>query len=188
MTYDQGDLEIMSPSAWHEQLAIRIGNLIMVWTSELGIEVKSCRTMTFKRNDLKSGLEPDNCYYVRNEPLVWDKTELDLASDPPPDLAIEIELTRSALGKMPLYAAFGVPELWRYDGSTLEVFELDQQGQFVRRDTSRVLPHFPIAEAERLLGQVGKDHETAMVRSFQDWVRRHVEAGKGDQSGGTNAR
>src|SRR5204863_3892315 len=65
---------------------------------------------------LSRRLEPDECYYVANEPLVRDKLHLDLAVDPPPDLAIEVEISRDSLNRHRIYAALGVPELWRYDG------------------------------------------------------------------------
>lgn len=181
MTYHRGDLEIMSPSKSHELFAALLGRFIDAWTEELDIDIQSCRTVTFSREDLECGLEPDNCYYVQNEPLVRNKTELDLAADPPPDLAVEVELTRKAVCKMPLYAAFGVPEVWRYDGLNLQVFQRDPQGEYVERDTSRVLPEFPLDEVERLLGLVAKDRETALVRSFRNWVRQHIEAARRDQ-------
>lgn len=171
MTYDRGDLEVMSPSPQHEQFGYVIGRLIDVWTVELNIDIKSCRTMTVKREDLERGFEPDNCYYVKNEPLVWDKEELDLATDPPPDLAVEVDLTRSSLDKMQLCAAFGVPEVWRYDGRTLRVYELGSDGQYQPRDSSLCFPQLPMAEVQRVLGQLGTVHETTLVRSFRDWVR-----------------
>jgi Uma2 family endonuclease len=122
MTYDRGALEIMSPSHSHERLAYLIGRLIDTWTDELAIDVQSCRTMTFRREDLQRGLEPDNCYYVASEPLVRGKTGIDLALDPPPDLAIEVDLGGGAIDKLALYAAFKVPEVWRFDGQSLEFY------------------------------------------------------------------
>jgi len=174
MTYDRGDLEMMSPSAWHERLGYVIGRLIDVWTVELNIDVQSCRTMTFKREDLDRGLEPDNCYYVKHEPLVWDKVDLDLSVDPPPDLAIEIELGGGEVSKMDLYAAFGVPEVWRFDGETLQVCALGADGRYAPRDSSLSFARLPLDEIQRLLRQVGSVRETALVRSFRDWVRANI--------------
>jgi Uma2 family endonuclease len=171
MTYDRGDLEIMSPSGLHERYSYILGRLIDVWTEELSIDVGSCRTMTFKREDLDRGLEPDNCYYVEHEAQMRQKTELDLTIDPPPDLAVEVEVSTPAIRKMPLYAAFGVPEVWRFDGQTLQVFRLGPAGQYEPRAGSGCLPQFPIAEAAEVLGQVNTASETALVRSFRDRVR-----------------
>ncbi len=75
MTYDGGELEITSPSLPHEHIASVLGTLVNVWTVELDIAISSCRMMTIRRAELKRGFEPDNCYYVQNEPRVWDKTE-----------------------------------------------------------------------------------------------------------------
>jgi len=174
MTYDRGDLEIMSPSKSHERYAYFIGRLIDVWTEELNIDVQSCRIMTFKREDLDRGLEPDNCYYVEHEPQMRQKTELDLAIDPPPDLAIEVEVSAPVIRKMPLYAAFGVPEVWRFDGETLQVHRLNPAGQYEPRDGSVCLPRFPIAQVLDVLRQVNTASETALVRSLRDWVRKHL--------------
>jgi Uma2 family endonuclease len=171
MTYDQGELEMMSPSRTHEQYASFIARLIEVWTEERNIDIVSCRTMTFKREDLQHGLEPDNCYYVANELLMRSKAELDLTIDPPPDLAIEIDLYSGKFGKLALYAAFGVPEVWRFDGRKLTLYLLDAEGRYQPSSGSASLPGLPPVESERVLGQMGTASETALVRSFRDWVR-----------------
>ena len=108
MTYDRGVLEMMTPSKRHEQFGYMIGRLIDVWTEEMGIDVQSCRTVTFKREDICRGLEPDNCYYIAHELSVRNKSELDLSTDPPPDLAVEI-LSPSARGnKLTMALPFAV--------------------------------------------------------------------------------
>jgi Uma2 family endonuclease len=174
MTYDRGELEMMSPSRRHESFATLIGSLIEVWRTELDIPVTSLRTMTIRRKDLNRGFEPDNCYYVQNEPRIWDKGELDFTVDPPPDLAIEVEVSRRSSRKMRLYASFRVPELWRCDGQDIQVYELSADGQYVPRATSICFPQFPIAEAQEIIRQLGTVRETTLVRSFRDWVRENV--------------
>jgi Uma2 family endonuclease len=174
MTYDRGELEILSPSKSRERCAYLIGRLIDVWTEELSIDIQSCRTMTCRREDLDRGLEPDNCYYVRHERRMRRKTELDLAIDPPPDLAIEVEISRPAIDKMPIYVTFGVPELWRCDGETLQVFELVASGKYESRDGSVCFPRFPIAQAVEILRKVHTASETALVRSFRQRVRENA--------------
>jgi Uma2 family endonuclease len=130
MTYDRGRLEIMSPSPRHEGFAHILGRLTDAWTEELNIPILGLRTMTCKREDIERGFEPDNCYYVRNEPRMWDKTDVDFLVDPPPDLALEIEITRGLVGKMAIYESFGVPELWQFDGRKLQVVELAEDGHY----------------------------------------------------------
>src|SRR6266542_40369 len=91
-TYDRGTLEIMTVSRTHEWWASRLGFLIRLLGGELGIDVQSSRTTTFRRRALERGLEPDECFHIRNFDKVVGPRNLDLARDPPPDLAIEVEI------------------------------------------------------------------------------------------------
>jgi Uma2 family endonuclease len=171
MTYDQGDLEVMSPSSSHERIAALIGRLIEAWAEERGIRLVSCRTMTFRRDDLRQGLEPDNCYYIQNVAVASRPADIDLGRDPPPDLAVEVESTRSALGKLPLYAAFGVPEVWRYAKGDLAILRLGEDGGYRATETSLALPGFRAVEAVRLLSRL-EDDDTTLVRAFREAIRR----------------
>ena len=155
MTYDRGTLEIMSPSPKHEGAASIIARLIAVWTEELNIPIRSLGEMTCSREDIDRGFEPDKCYYVQNEPRMWDKMDINLSADPPPDLAVEVEISRSSVNKMEIYAAFGVPELWRLDRRRLRVYEL-VEGDYHPRASSLCFPQLPIAQLQRVLGRVGK--------------------------------
>lgn len=121
MTYDRGLLEIASPSLRRERVAYLLGRLIDVWTEERGLEVQGCRTTTLERKDLERSLEPDNCYYLEHEFQVRGRDELDLAIDPPPDLAVEVDASTSSLDRLPVYEAIGVPEVWRWRQERIEV-------------------------------------------------------------------
>jgi Uma2 family endonuclease len=176
MTYDRGALEIMSPSARHEGYARYIDLVIVVWTEELGIPCRGLRQMTCKREDLAKGLEPDDCYYVQNEAKVRSKVEIDFAVDPPPDLAVEVEVSRSSVKKAPIYAALGVGELWRYDGKSLRIFEL-VGGQYQSREGSVCFPNFPVAKAEEVIRHIGDVDDTTFIRSFRRWVRNTFATG-----------
>ncbi len=177
MTYDRGVLEMMSPSRLHERFGYVIGRLIDVWTLELGIPIQSCGSMTCRREDLARGFEPDRCYYVENEPLVWNRETLDLSVDPPPDLAVEIDLTRSAVAKTPLYAAFAVPEIWCFDGQDLRVYLLGPDGNYSPSDRSRCFPQLPPSRVEDCARQAAGSHETELIRSFQEWIRAEILPG-----------
>ena len=176
MTYDRGELELMSPSMRHHQLAGLLNWLIHTWTEELDVDIVSCGMMTCRRKDLKRGFEPDNCYYVEHEAQMRSKEELDLSTDPPPDLAIEVEVSRGGRGKLKLYEAFGVPEAWRYDGKTIQVYQLGSEGRYASQPTSRAFPGFPFDEVQRVLSQIGTASETALVKSFRRWVRANALA------------
>ena len=176
MTYDRGELEIMSPSAEHEGIASLIGDLIKVWALELKIPFRSCRTMTIRRSVLTRGFEPDNCYYIQHEPQMWDKKKIRFKTDPPPDLAIEVEVTHKLLNKMALYAAFRVPELWSWRGGELKVYEFTQEGGYVARESSICFPMFPIAKTQEIVQRLCTAHEADLIFSFRDWVRDNVQS------------
>src|SRR5438876_5554095 len=89
-----------------------------------GIELESCGSTTWKRSRLRKGSEPDTCFYVANAPKIIGKRKIDLESDPPPDIVVEIDTTNESLSKFPIYAALGVPEIWRYDGKRAYIYKL----------------------------------------------------------------
>ena len=109
--YDCGTLEIMTPLFEHENPKIQFDRLIFALAEELEIEIKSAGYTTLKRKIVKRGIEPDNCYYIQNELIVRGRQELDLETDLPPDLAIEIDITSSSVNKFGIYSALGVSEL-----------------------------------------------------------------------------
>ncbi len=169
--YDDGELEIMSPSRIHESLKTIIGRLVETFTLELGIDIASVGSTTLKRQLKKKGLEPDESYYVKNEPFVRQRRNLNLKVDPPPDLAIEIDLTTSSVDKLGIYAALGVPEVWTHDEKGIAVYQLRKGGKYVLTRTSIVLPTLRVPELNRFLENVGTMSETQIVKSFRDWVR-----------------
>ncbi len=124
LAYDRGVLEIMSPLRRHESAKRLIGRLIETWVAELGINVASMGSLTLKREDLSRAVEPDECYYIQNEPRIRSREDIDLAQDPPPDLVLEIDITSPSLLRLPIYEALGVPEVWRYDGRELHLYSL----------------------------------------------------------------
>jgi Uma2 family endonuclease len=126
LTYDQGILEIMTPLLPHEYWNRLIERLIFVLGEELNLEIFPAGSTTLKRKDLLRGAEPDSSYYIQNEARVRNKSEIDLNSDPPPDLVVEIDLTSSSLDKLQIYASLGVSELWRYEEGVLRIYQLQQ--------------------------------------------------------------
>jgi Uma2 family endonuclease len=131
--------------------------------------------MTISRAALKRGFEPDHCYYVQHEPQMWDKTKINFKVDPPPDLAIEVEVTRKLGKKAEIYAAFRVPELWCWSENSLKVLELSPEGKYAARATSVCFPTFPIAKVAEVVRQLGTVHETDLILSFRDWVRQNAQ-------------
>lgn len=172
IAYDQGVMEIMSPGKLHENAGALIRRMIDVFTLEHDIAVTSTASTTFKRDDLKRGFEADSSYYIANADAVREKDAIDLTIDPPPDLAIEVDITRSSLDKFVIYGSLGVPEVWRYDGQAIIVYHRSTDGTFSSADESIVLPGFPFDEACRVLEARHEKDETALIRGFRDYVRR----------------
>ena len=147
LSYYRGDLEFMTPLFEHEQGNRLIEKLISTIAEVTDRDYILCGSMTIKRPDLESGKEPDSCYYFANESAVRGKTKLDFTQDPPPDLAIEIDITSSSLNQLDLYAMLGVGEVWRYDGTGLIFYQL-QSAKYVVVDRS---PTFAMLAPARVL-------------------------------------
>ncbi len=140
--------------------------MIEAMTEELNIPLRSGGATTLKIQFKQRGLEPDECYYVLNEPRVRGKKDIDLATEPPPDLAIEVDISHSSLDKMGIYADLGVPELWLYDGTSLRVFQLQSQGNYARQQQSPAFPFLDLNEIPRFLDRCEETDETSWIRSF----------------------
>jgi len=167
MTFDRGRLELMSPSKLHERVGYLMGRCIDVWTEEKQIEVQSCRSTTFRRQDLLRGLEADNCYYIEHEPDVRDRDQVDLTIDPPPDLAVEVDVTARSIERMPIYAALGIPEIWSWREDKLLVLRLNPAGQYVEAPASLALPGFPCERLTELIKRRTSSGETTLMREFR---------------------
>ena len=170
-TYDRGYLEMMSPSREHERLKQLIGRMIEVATEELAIPISSAGSTTLKAEWKERGLEADESYYIANEPRVRGRDEIDLRVDPPPDLAVEVQITAGSIDKLAVYAALGVPEVWWYDVNKLRIYRLQPNGEYVEQVRSPTFPFLPIEEMERFLARRGETDETTWIRSFREWVK-----------------
>ena len=170
LTYDQGQLEIKVPLRPHESAKKLIGRFIEVLTEELNIEICSLGSLTCSREDLARGLEPDQCYYIQHEFAIRELDDIDLTRDPPPDLAIEIDITYSSLNRLSIYEALGVPEVWRYDGKRLTIYHLENQ-KYQVSESSPTFPQIPIKDLVRFLELRKTMGETSLIRLFREWVR-----------------
>jgi Uma2 family endonuclease len=175
LTYDQGTLEIRMPLDPHESYKKLLGRLVEALTEELGIEIRSLGSRTCDREDLARGLEPDQCYYIQNEPLVWDKEQIALPIDPPPDLAIEIDISSSSVNRFNIYIDLGVPEVWRYDGEKLTMYRLENR-QYKSYSHSIVFPQLAATDIERFVKLKKTTKENALIRLFREWVNDTIKS------------
>lgn len=174
LAYDSGRVEIMTPLMQHENSNRFIEGLVIVLCEELGVEVKRTGSLTLTRDDLERGGEPDSSYYIQNESLVRDKGNIDLASDPPPDLVLEVEYSKSKVDKLQLYSLIGIPEFWRYDGSILRIYRLES-GRYVESSYSPTFTPISVTEIPRFLKESRNVGEITCTRNFRIWVRQQLE-------------
>jgi Uma2 family endonuclease len=178
LTYDRGTLELMTLSLEHESLARFFNLLILALTLELGLPLRGGGSATFRRRRRRRGLEPDECYWIASEPLVRGKQKIDLRFDPPPDLAIEIDVSYSTLNRMSIYAALRVPEVWRYASQTLTFHVLEANGTYAQVSVSKAIPQAASADLAALLPLQGTMDENALFRHFQVWAKQHLGGGQ----------
>jgi Uma2 family endonuclease len=184
LTYDRGSLELMSPTSPHEIYKKWFGRLLDVLARLLTIRIKACGSTTFAREDLGRGLEPDECFYLHSGARVHDWSAVDLAHDPPPDLAIEIDITSSSLNRLAIYAALGVPELWRFDGETLFIYHLGANGEYEQVQRSGYFPFLPFPELVPFLHQaLQTDDDIGLEDALRDWVQHCICTGQSDADG-----
>jgi Uma2 family endonuclease len=169
LTYDNGLLEIRMPSDLHENYKKILGRIVEALTETLGMEILSLGSMTCDREDLARGLEPDQCYYIQNETQVWGKNKINLQVDPPPDLAIEIDITSSSLNRFAIYAKLGVPEVWRYDGQVITIHHLVSD-RYVLSDRSIAFPLLRTGDLQNFLELKSTLKENALIRHVREWA------------------
>jgi Uma2 family endonuclease len=175
LTYDRGVLEIMVISLEHERFKGLFGLVVFTVARFFRLKIGVFGSFTHQRQDLLRGLEPDQCFYIASLAAVKGKKKIDLRRDPAPDLAIEVDITRSSLDRMAIYAVLGVPEVWRFDGKTLHV-NLLQQGSYVVAATSSAFPHVPVHDLVRFLRLGQREDDVTMVEALEEWLAKVEES------------
>jgi Uma2 family endonuclease len=178
LTYDQGDLEIMTLSFGHENAGEWLGRLIFFLALELQMALCSGGSTTLKAALRLKGLEPDKSFWIKHEHAMRGKKEWDPLIDPPPDLVVEVDITSSSLDRLGIYAALKVPEIWHYDGQAFKVLILGPRGKYRERSKSLAFPSLPLRAFAEFLAKLGSIDEIQLIQSFTAWVRAEV-VGKG---------
>lgn len=169
VTYYQGVLEIRMPLPEYETKKELISDFVKILLDELELDSQTFGSTTFKRPEMTAGIEPDNCFYIQNAALMIGKQRVNLSVDPPPDLAIEVDVTSKT--QLDAYLALGVPELWIYTEGKLEIFIL-QQGEYLSTETSAIFENLPvIGGILQFLQQSKTIGDSAARRGFRQWVR-----------------
>ena len=166
ITFNEGRLEIMSPSWKHERYSELLGQFVRIVAREFKLAYIGGGSTTFRSTAGSCGLEPDRCFYIQNVKAVQGKSEIDLTVDPPPDLAVEIEISRRMSDRVEVYRKLRVPEIWCYDGTKLTLLQLHATG-YSAADSSLAFPRLEIEQIPHLLGISGEMDEL----SWEDAVR-----------------
>jgi Uma2 family endonuclease len=174
VTYDRGTMEIRMPSQRHEQAAQLLGLFVPRLAEELEIPYEPLGMTTWRRPDIEKGLESDQCYYIQNQAVVREREAIDLDVDPPPDLAIEVDITSSSLDRMAIYAGLRVPEVWRYDGRTMTMAGLDPDGRYRPLESSLSFPGLRPADVERFIDLGRSTDKLRWARELRVWVRNDL--------------
>ena len=174
LAYYKEILEIRMPLPKHEKAKSLIGYLVNVLLEELNVDCEVLGSTTFKRQDMQTGVEPDDCFYIENQAAVRGKDRLDLTVYPPPDLAIEID--NSSQTSLNCYEALGVPELWRYDGEVLKIYLL-KEGKYTESSISQNFPDFPIINLiPQYVDRSKTEGRSPTIRAFRVWVNQQLAA------------
>lgn len=172
LAYTQGVLEITMPSDRHETYKKLLERMIETLTEELHLPVKSFGATTLNRADLEHGAEPDSCYYIQHVHQIAGR-QVDLATDPPPDLVLEIDISSPSSRRMDIYGHLGVPEIWRYTGGQVRIYRL-QDGEYVPCDLSPAFPLVSTTVVNQFLQQADTQDDTTFIRAWRQWVRQQL--------------
>ena len=168
IAYYQGNLEIRRQLPEHERSKIVIADLIKILLNEMDIAYEPYGSTTFKNRNMAQGIEPDDCFYIKNAIRMIGKTKIDLAIDPPPDLAIEVDVTSKT--QLSVYQGLRVPELWRWENNKLRI-DLWQNGEYVQSLSSLVFPNVPILEIiPQYLEMASAKGTSSAMKAFRKWV------------------
>lgn len=173
LSYSNGMLEIMAPLFIHENTTGLIGDFVKVLLDELELDYELSRSTTFKDRQMNQGVEPDDSFYIKNCLKIRGKERIDLTIDPPPDLAIEIDITSRT--QLDNYQILGVPELWRYNGKRLQI-NLLQNDKYVESQKSSIFPDFDLVnKIPQLLEQSKQIGSAKILKEFRAWVKEVIK-------------
>jgi Uma2 family endonuclease len=172
LSYSNGILEIMVPLPEHEKAKEIISDMVKILLEERQIPFEALGSTTLKNERMTQAVEPDACFYIQNQAAVIGKNRLDMTVDPPPDLAIEIDLTSRTL--LDNYQILAVPELWRYRQRGLQI-NIWSSGRYMESEFSSTFPDIPIIElVNRYVQQSQISGRSQAIKAFRNWVRENL--------------
>ncbi|HWQ31613.1 MAG TPA: Uma2 family endonuclease [Blastocatellia bacterium] len=169
ISFDEGTLQIMTLSSRHEKYTELIKMLITALSLTLRIRILFFGSVTMQKGR-KKGNEPDACFYVQSADLIGNRTDIDFATDPPPDVVVEVDVHHGSRQNFPIYAALSVPEIWHYDERSLRIYHLED-GQYVEAKASLALPLLSGGKLTEYLNRSQKEDQYSILLDFEKWLK-----------------
>ena len=177
ISYDNGSLQVMTISSEHEKYAFFINSLIAGIRLRLRMNILAFGSATMRKRKRKKGNEPDACFYEQTASVIGNRIQLDFETDPPPDIAVEIDVHHESRSKFPIYAALGVPEIWRYDGKAMTIYLLAKAAAdidaslYFEQETSAALPILSAQILTETIERMRRDGELNALLAFDEWLQ-----------------
>ena len=174
ISYDNGSLCVMTISSEHEKYALFINSLIAGVRLRLRRDILAFGSATMRKRKSTKGNEPDACFYVQTASVIGNRIQLDFETDPPPDIAVEIDMHHDSRSKFPIYAALGVPEIWRYDGQVMTIYHLEEdltESLYVEQEASTALPMLTGQILTEMIERMRRDGELSALLAFDEWLQ-----------------
>jgi len=170
LAYDQGMLEIMTPSFEHERLNRLLADIAQALAFGKDLAIEPAGSTDFSREDIERGFQPDSCFYLGDKvETIKGKKRLDMSIDPPPDLVIEIDVTSRSLDKLPLYASIGVVEIWHFDLERFTIYRLEEP-DYQEVSTSQVLSGVSATDLLTFIHQADEMPRKALFFHIMGWA------------------
>ena len=169
ISYDDGTLQVMTLSPKHEKYTRFLEKLVAIITLRLHIDVLSFDSATMRKRKKRKGNEPDACFYVQTASLIGNRIQIDFETDPPPDIAVEIDIHHESISKLPIYIGLGVREIWRYDDKQLTIYHLEDD-RYVEQESSLALPMLTSQILTEFLTRLVREGELQAMLAFEEWL------------------
>ena len=170
ISFNDGTLKVMTLSSEHEKYAIFINRLVSTISFRLGVNILFFGSATMRKRKKTKGNEPDACFYVQTAAAIGNRIVLDFEVDPPPDVVVEVDIHHDSRDNYPIYAALGVPEIWRYDGQQMAIYLL-QEADYVVAETSQALPMLNSQVLSEYVNRMPRDGEFKAITAFDEWLQ-----------------
>lgn len=171
ISYTGGNLKVMTLSSLHENYSALVQTLITHLSFRKRIKVLCYKSATMKVTKELKGVEPDGCFYIQSADKLPNKLRIDFSQDPMPDIILEIDIYHDSKSKFEIYSAFGVKELWRYDGENFEIYELKKNGNYKEIKQSKSLPILTAKVLSDFLNKSSEKDQYEILLDFEEWLK-----------------